>query len=146
MSAGFYRGRLRHCRHWRGPAPMLALRRQVLIDRLSSMAFPKRMCQLLHGDQRTGLTAQNDHFWPFAPTFELPLSRRSCRLRAMTMFVLWNFAALGAALFCIARGVIDLRQRKYAWGILGVGSATIFMLTPIQTHAVKINVPTSSSR
>lgn len=61
------------------------------------------------------------------------------------MFFLWNFAALGAGIFCIARSVVDLRGRKYAWGILGLASAVIFLLTPLQTHVVKIDLPVSSS-
>lgn len=64
----------------------------------------------------------------------------------MVMFVWWSFAALGAALFCIVRGLVDLRQRKYIWGALGIISAAIIMLTLIQTHAVKIDLLPPSSR
>ena len=59
----------------------------------------------------------------------------------MGTFLIWNLAALGAAIYCIAKAVIDLRARKYGWGIVGLLSAVVFLLTPIQTHAVKIDLP-----
>jgi hypothetical protein len=61
------------------------------------------------------------------------------------MFYLWNFAALGAAIYCIAKAVIDLRARRYAWGIVGLASAAVFLLTPIQIHAVKIDLPAAAN-
>jgi len=64
----------------------------------------------------------------------------------MWTFFLWNFAALGAAIYCITKAVIDLRARRYAWGLVGVASAAIFLLTPIQTHAVKIDLPAPAQR
>jgi hypothetical protein len=57
------------------------------------------------------------------------------------MILVWNLAALAAGLYCIARAVVDLRQRKYAWGAVGLASAAIFLLTPIQSHAVKLDFP-----
>ena len=63
----------------------------------------------------------------------------------MWTFFLWNFGALLAAVYCITKAVIDLRTRRYAWGIVGVLSAAIFLLTPIRTHAVKIDLPAAGS-
>ncbi len=63
----------------------------------------------------------------------------------MSTFVLWNFAALVAAIYCIAKAVIDLRASRYAWGIVGLLSAVVFLMTPIQTHAVKIDLPAARS-
>jgi len=57
------------------------------------------------------------------------------------MTLLWNLAAMAAGLYCIARAVVDLRQRKYAWGVLGLVSAAIFLLTPIQSDVVKLDLP-----
>lgn len=54
---------------------------------------------------------------------------------------LWSFAALVAAIYCIAKAVIDLRSRRYAWGIVGLLSAGAFLMTPVQTHAVKVDLP-----
>ena len=62
------------------------------------------------------------------------------------MMWLWTLAVLMAALFCIARAVVDLRARKYGWGLLGLVSAAIFLLVPIQTHAVKYDLPPPSTR
>lgn len=55
--------------------------------------------------------------------------------------LLWSLAALAATLYCIARAIVDFRQRKYVWAVLGLGSAAILLLTPISTHAVKVDVP-----
>lgn len=63
----------------------------------------------------------------------------------MWTFILWNFAALAAAIYCIAKAVIDLRARRYVWGIVGLLSAAVFLLTPIQTHAVKVDLPVAGS-
>ena len=62
------------------------------------------------------------------------------------MTTLWSFAALPAGIYCIARAVVDLRLRKYGWGLFGIVSAAIFLLMPIHTHAVKFDVlPPSAS-
>lgn len=47
----------------------------------------------------------------------------------MWTFLLWNIAALAAAIYCIAKAVIDLRARRYGWGIVGLLSAAVFLLT-----------------
>jgi hypothetical protein len=49
-------------------------------------------------------------------------------------------AALLAGLYCLSRAVVDLRQRKFVWGIFGIVSAAIILLMPIQSHAVKFDV------
>ncbi|WP_230772353.1 hypothetical protein [Sphingomonas sp. Leaf4] len=59
----------------------------------------------------------------------------------MSTFFFWNVAALAAAIYCIAKAVIDLRARRYVWGTIGLLSAAVFLTTPIQTHAVKIDLP-----
>lgn len=46
-----------------------------------------------------------------------------------------------AALYCLTRGIIDLRQRRYAWGAAGLLCAAALMLSPIRTHAVKVDLP-----
>lgn len=55
--------------------------------------------------------------------------------------IFWTFAALLAGLYCLSRAVVDFRQRKFVWGFLGIVSAAIILLTPIQSHAVKFDVP-----
>lgn len=56
-------------------------------------------------------------------------------------FLIWSVAVLAAAIFLIIRAVIDFRAGKFVWGILGIASAAVFLLTPIQTHAIKIDLP-----
>ena len=64
----------------------------------------------------------------------------------MLAFALWSIGALIAASYCIARGVGDLRRKNYVGGVIGLGSAAIFLLTPIQTHTVKIDLPVATAR
>lgn len=59
--------------------------------------------------------------------------------------LIWTVAAATVALYCIARAVVDLRQRRYVWGALGFASAVLILFTPIQTHAVKTNLPQASN-
>ena len=54
--------------------------------------------------------------------------------------------ALGiAALYALVRGFMDLKQRRYVWGAAGLSCAiacgTLLLLTPIPTHAVKVEPP-----
>ncbi|CAN5309902.1 hypothetical protein BH10PSE15_BH10PSE15_09810 [soil metagenome] len=62
----------------------------------------------------------------------------------MLVFALWSIGALIACGYCVVRGIGDIRRRHYGAGIIGLGSAAIFLLTPIQTartHPVKIDLP-----
>lgn len=63
----------------------------------------------------------------------------------MWAFLLWNIAALAAAVYCVAKAVIDLRARRYVWGVVGLLSAAVFLVMPIQTHAVKVDLPVAGS-
>lgn len=53
----------------------------------------------------------------------------------------WPFILLAVAAFCIARAVADLRARRLAWAPAGLVAALLLLLTPIQTHAVKLDLP-----
>ena len=55
--------------------------------------------------------------------------------------LLWTIVALLVAAYCIARAIWDLRQRQYVWAALGFLSAAAILLTPVQTHAVKFDLP-----
>ena len=60
---------------------------------------------------------------------------------------LWSWVGLTVGIFCIVRGAVDLRQRKHAWGALGIlAGLTFILLTPIQTHAVKLDLIVPSNR
>lgn len=41
------------------------------------------------------------------------------------------------ALYCLAKGIVDLRARRYGWGLIGVFSAVLLFLIPIPTNAIK---------
>lgn len=58
----------------------------------------------------------------------------------MWPLILWNIAALAAGIYCLTKAVIDLRAQRYALGIIGLLSAVVFSVTPIQTHAVKVDL------
>jgi hypothetical protein len=56
--------------------------------------------------------------------------------------MLWfSIGALGAAIYCIARSVVDFRAKRFIWGSLGLLSAAVFLAAPVQTHAVKLDLP-----
>jgi hypothetical protein len=55
------------------------------------------------------------------------------------------FSALIAAIYCVARGIADLRAKRFAWGLMGLLSAAVFLFAPIETHAVKIDFPAPAS-
>jgi len=57
--------------------------------------------------------------------------------------ILWTAIALIVALYCIVRATIDLRRKQYLWAIAGYMSAAAILVTPIQTHAVKVDLPVS---
>jgi hypothetical protein len=57
-----------------------------------------------------------------------------------------HYALIGAAIFCIARAIWDLKQRRYGWALAGFASGAALILAPIPSHAVKIELPLSSAR
>jgi hypothetical protein len=59
----------------------------------------------------------------------------------MWSLLAWNAAALVAVTYCLIKGVLDLRARRFVWGIAGLLSAAIILVTPIETHAVKVDLP-----
>jgi len=36
---------------------------------------------------------------------------------------------------------IDFRAKRLGWAVAGFASAAILLLTPVQTHAIKIDLP-----
>jgi hypothetical protein len=56
----------------------------------------------------------------------------------------WIAAGLVAGIFCLARGAVDLWQRNYVWGVLSIVIGCVLLLTPIQTLAVKFDLPAPS--
>ena len=52
----------------------------------------------------------------------------------------FQWAALAVGIFCVIRGVADLRARRYVWGALGVLAGLVLLLTPFATEAVKFDL------
>jgi uncharacterized membrane protein HdeD (DUF308 family) len=55
--------------------------------------------------------------------------------------VVFAWIALAVGIFCIVRGVMDLRARRYAWGALGIVAGLTLILMPIPTQAVNFDLP-----
>ena len=53
----------------------------------------------------------------------------------------WTIVAAEIAIYCISRAVMDLRHKSYAWAIAGLVAGAAILLTPIQSHGVKIELP-----
>ena len=56
------------------------------------------------------------------------------------------WVGLAVAIFCIVRGIVDLRDQRYIWGIVGIVAGLALLLIPIQTRAVKMDIPPASSQ
>jgi hypothetical protein len=53
----------------------------------------------------------------------------------------WLILLFAAGLFCLVRGVVDLAQRRYAWGVAGLLAGCAILLTPLQSRAIKVDLP-----
>lgn len=51
-----------------------------------------------------------------------------------------------AGLYCLARGVMDLRAKRWLWGALGIASGVAVMLAPIPTQVQTISVDLPKAR
>ena len=75
-------------------------------------------------------------------TFALP---RIVTQETIGEWLMISVIALGlAAIYCVARAVVDLREKRYIWGALGVASALALVLIPVPTHAIKVEIPAQS--
>jgi len=50
-----------------------------------------------------------------------------------------------AALYCLVRGAMDLRQRRYVFGAIGIVLGVALAAAPIPTHSVTIDLPEPAS-
>jgi len=51
---------------------------------------------------------------------------------------------LVAFIFCAVRTIVDFRARRFGWAWSGVAVSALLLcglVTPIQTHAVKVDLP-----
>ena len=47
---------------------------------------------------------------------------------------------LAAGIFCLVRGVADLRARRYAWGAMGMLAGLVLLLTPLTSEVAKFDL------
>ncbi len=45
-----------------------------------------------------------------------------------------------AGLYCLARGVMDLRAKRWVWGVLGIVAGIGIMVAPIPTE-IQVQLP-----
>ena len=53
----------------------------------------------------------------------------------------WIWVLPLVAFYCLAQAVRDFRRRQYVAAAIGAGLAVAIMFIPIQTHAVKVDLP-----
>jgi uncharacterized membrane protein HdeD (DUF308 family) len=53
----------------------------------------------------------------------------------------WTLAVLAVGVYCLARGVVDLRQRRFTWGAIGIVAGLLLWFTPIESRAIKYDLP-----
>ncbi|HWU73816.1 MAG TPA: hypothetical protein VN137_10020 [Sphingomonas sp.] len=62
----------------------------------------------------------------------------------MQALMILGVATLVAFLFCFVRMVVDLRARRFGWATAGLIVSGLLLwgcLTPVETHAVKVDLP-----
>jgi hypothetical protein len=57
------------------------------------------------------------------------------------MYYFWFIAPLVIAIYCIARAILDARSKKYIWAVSGLVCAGLILTMPIESNAVKIDLP-----
>lgn len=58
----------------------------------------------------------------------------------------WTVAVFAVAAYCIVRGIIDLRERRYAWAAISILCGALLLLTPINSRAIKLDIPPVAGR
>lgn len=48
----------------------------------------------------------------------------------------WLVTSLFAAAYCLARGIVDLRRRRFAWGMVGLAAAALLVVQVTVNYAV----------
>ena len=56
----------------------------------------------------------------------------------------WMAALTAVIVYCVAQAVRDLRAKRYAWAAAAVLSVALLLSMPVQTHAVKVDLPAAS--
>ena len=56
---------------------------------------------------------------------------------------MWPWLGLAVGIFCIVRGVADVRERRRLWGAAGIIAGLILILTPIPGGEIRLELPVS---
>jgi len=59
----------------------------------------------------------------------------------VTQGFLWMAAMGFAAIYCLLRAIVDFRAKRVGWALAGFACAALLLLTPMPTHAIKIDLP-----
>ncbi len=55
----------------------------------------------------------------------------------------WMAASTAVLVYCVAQAIRDFRAKHYAWAAAAAAAAALLLTMPVQTHAVKIDLPMS---
>ena len=58
----------------------------------------------------------------------------------------WMLLMILVAVYCVVQIVRDYRRRDYVMAVAGLACVLLLLLTPIHTHAVKLDLPISEQR
>jgi len=48
----------------------------------------------------------------------------------------WLVTSLCVAVYCLARAIVDLRRRRFAWGLVGLAAAALLFVQVTVNYAV----------
>jgi hypothetical protein len=55
-------------------------------------------------------------------------------------------ASTALFVYCVAQMIRDVRAKRYAWAAAAAIAAILLLMMPIQTHAMKVDLPMASPR
>jgi hypothetical protein len=53
----------------------------------------------------------------------------------------WVLALLAVAIYCAAQAIRDFRKGNYAMAAAGAACVALLLLVPLQSHAIKLDLP-----
>ena len=57
----------------------------------------------------------------------------------------WIAASTAILAYCVAQAIRDFRAKRYGWAAAAAIAAILLLTMPIQTHAVKVDLPIADS-
>lgn len=55
----------------------------------------------------------------------------------------WMAALTTVLVYCVAQAIRDFHAKRYGWAAAAAIAAALLLLMPMQTHAVKVDLPMS---